>query len=89
MLLMTRHAYFTKLIIPCFCHSRSEFSVEFKTFAEDGVIFYVNDKKHTDYIGLSIVHGYVVYGFNCGSGRAFITSHKKYNDGMWHKVSSF
>ncbi|XP_041356694.1 laminin subunit alpha-like [Gigantopelta aegis] len=66
---------------------RSIFSVEFKTSAEEGVIFYVNNEKHTDYIGLSIMQGYVVYGFNSGSGRAFVTSPRKYNDGRWHTVT--
>ena len=26
----------------------------------------------------------LVYGFNCGSGAAYITTEEKWNDGAWH-----
>lgn len=28
----------------------------------------------------------MVYGFNCGSGAAYITTEEKWNDGNWHFV---
>lgn len=68
--------------------TRSLFSMEVKTTAPDGLLFYVADGRHTDYIALYMMGGNVVYSFNCGSGPARIVSPRTYNDGQWHKVSA-
>jgi len=31
-----------------------------------------------------LIHFQLVYGFNCGSGAAYITTEEKWNDGAWH-----
>ncbi|KAK6179097.1 hypothetical protein SNE40_011531 [Patella caerulea] len=72
--------------IPLRFRIRSKFYLEFKTEAQNGVLFYVADKKQLDHISLSMLNGVVVYTFNCGSGSAVIRSAKKYNDGQWHQV---
>ncbi len=38
---------------------RSEFSLELKTTFEDGIVFYVADETHTDFIALLIKEGRV------------------------------
>ncbi|KAK7503357.1 hypothetical protein BaRGS_00005278, partial [Batillaria attramentaria] len=65
---------------------RSEFSLEFKTTASSGLLFYAADTKHIDSLSLYMVDGQINYRFNCGTGPANISSEKTYNDGQWHKV---
>ena len=66
----------------------SSFNVEFKTKAATGVLFYVSDENHQDFMALYIEGGMVDYDFNCGSGAARITSLLEYNDDQWHTVSN-
>ena len=67
---------------------RYNFSLEFKTAAPDGMLFYVTDAvRQTDYIALYLMGGNIVYTFDCGSGAARMVSPSTYNDGQWHKVS--
>ena len=40
---------------------RSEFGLEFRTTAEDGIIFYIADNRHTDFIGLFMQDGHVCF----------------------------
>ncbi len=63
---------------------RSDFQVEFQTTDMDGVIFYIADKGHMDFIGLFLKNGQLVYGFNCGSGAGWIETEEAFNDGRWH-----
>ncbi|PVD23436.1 hypothetical protein C0Q70_16705 [Pomacea canaliculata] len=65
---------------------RSAFSVEFKTTGRNGLIFYVADAKHIDFIGLYMKEGRITYSFNCGSGTGTLSSTETYNDGQWHKA---
>lgn len=59
---------------------RSEFSVEFKTTAEDGVLMYVDDQKPSpiDFLAIYMKNGHLVYAFNPGSGPAVVRSPLKY-----------
>ena len=66
----------------------SEFALEFKTDAADGVLFFASES--TDFITLYMQNGVLVYTYNCGSGRVGgggIRSLVPYNDGQWHSVS--
>lgn len=67
---------------------RFDFSVELRTSASDGVIFYTADATQTDFVALYMKNGQLVYAFNCGSGTAVIMSDMTYNDNQWHKVCS-
>ncbi|XP_046389625.1 laminin subunit alpha [Ischnura elegans] len=73
--------------VPGKYRSRYEFTIEFNTLEPDGVIFYVADQRHIDYISLILKGGALFYSFNCGSGPALITSEESYNDGQWHSVT--
>ncbi|GFY37998.1 laminin-like protein epi-1 [Trichonephila inaurata madagascariensis] len=64
----------------------STFALEFKSSSDSGVMFYVSDVKHIDFVGLFMKEGKIVYVFNCGTGTAVITSQNTYNDGTWHRV---
>ncbi|XP_076440495.1 laminin subunit alpha-like [Babylonia areolata] len=72
--------------LPSGMRLRSQFSLSFKTTGQNGLMFYVTDKKHIDFLGLYMVDGELHFGFNCGSGTGKIMSGDKYNDGKWHKV---
>jgi laminin alpha 3/5 len=62
--------------------------VEFKTTDKDGIILYVADARHVDFVALYLKDGYVVYGYNLGDDAARISSTDTYNDGQWHTVRS-
>ena len=63
---------------------RSDFGIEFKTSASEGIIFYIADEKNSDFIALFVKEGKLIYGFNCGSGPVYIQSSIMVNDGRWH-----
>ncbi len=65
---------------------KSELSLEFRATDPTGVIFYVADESHEDFIALFLKDGQLIYGWNCGSGAAFIETEDTYNDGDWHLV---
>ena len=65
---------------------KSEFSLEFKATKDTGVIFYVSDEGHAEFLSLFLKDGQLVYGWNCGSGPAFIETEENYADGEWHYV---
>jgi len=67
-------------------HIRSNFTVEFKTSAPSGIIFYTANQRQDDFVGLFMKSGRVYFTFNCGSGRAMIGSRGTYNDNRWHTV---
>lgn len=63
-----------------------DFALEFRTDQPNGLLFYVADSRHSDFIGLYLEDGYVIHKFNCGSGTASMASNKQYNDDNWHTV---
>ena len=68
---------------------RANFTLEFKTSAPDGMLFYLVDTpRQMDYIAVYLLGGNVVYTFNCGTGPARVVSPATYNDGEWHKVGT-
>lgn len=66
---------------------RAGYSFDFKTTSKRGIIFYVANRQHVDFVGIYINGGYVSAAFNCGGGIARITSDVMYDDGDWHTVS--
>ncbi|KAK4877517.1 hypothetical protein RN001_010023 [Aquatica leii] len=81
-------------------HSRSEynttrgkirkqfdFTFEFKTTANDGIIFYVTNPTDVQYVALYLQEGHIIYAFNGGTGAAVLRSNNVYNDGIWHHVN--
>ncbi|XP_056402190.1 pikachurin isoform X1 [Hyla sarda] len=63
-----------------------EFDMTFRPDAEDGTILYSYDKDSKDFVSITMVGGYVVFRFDCGSGTAVIRSEKTVSLGQWHEM---
>ncbi|KAK9499521.1 hypothetical protein O3M35_002544 [Rhynocoris fuscipes] len=72
--------------IPAKVKNRYEFSIDIKTVANDGIIFFAMHNKNADFIALYLKDGMIHYGFDCGSGEAHIESDRVVNDNQWHKI---
>lgn len=64
-------------------NDRSKAVLSFKTYAEDGLLFYMGGM---DYLSLEIREGKVVFQYDLGGGAALLESQNTYNDGNWHTV---
>ncbi|XP_066271321.1 laminin subunit alpha-2-like [Branchiostoma lanceolatum] len=58
----------------------------FKTFAEDALIFFVADEDQGDYFAVYLKDGRVGVQFNLGSGKVEILSDDRYSTGEWTYV---
>ena len=47
-------------------------------------ISFSNLSKLAHFKMMVIIFLQIIYGFNCGSGTAFIQSNRRYDDGQWH-----
>ena len=65
---------------------RANFSLEFKTNSEEGILFYIANERQVDFVSLYLKDGQLNFAFNCGSGIARMTSAELYSDGEWHMV---
>lgn len=65
---------------------RSRITLRFKTYAENGLLFFVNKAK--DFLSLEIRDGKVLYQYDLGGGRLQLMSQDKFNDGKWHSVQA-
>ncbi|XP_044129376.1 pikachurin [Bufo gargarizans] len=63
-----------------------EFDMTFRPDAEDGTILYSYDSDSKDFVSITMVSGYVVFRFDCGSGTAMIRSEKPVSLGQWHEL---
>ncbi|XP_054277134.1 laminin subunit alpha [Macrosteles quadrilineatus] len=72
--------------LPGRLRNKFDFSVKIKTVSTEGIILYVHDQKHIDFIALYLKDGRVHYGYNCGSGAALLESDNPVNDGEWHSI---
>lgn len=63
-----------------------DFYLEFKTTSPDGLLFYAADPRHTDFVGLYMEGGKLVFKFRGGPGVVNITSNFEYHNGEWHTV---
>ena len=62
-------------------------SLDVRTSAYDGLLFYAADENKRDRVFAFLKDGYVVFGFDYGAGPVLITSNVQINDGEWHEVS--
>ena len=60
--------------------------MDVKTRASDGVLLYMSNPRHVDFIALYLKDGKLNFAFNCGSGAALATTAFTYNDSFWHTV---
>lgn len=62
--------------------------VEFKTYAENGIIIYDQQKLDGtgDFISLAIVDGFVQFRYNLGNGPVILTSSERVTMKTFHRV---
>lgn len=65
-----------------------KFSIKlnFKTFAEDGLIYLMGKGKQ--FLSLEMKAGHVLYQYDLGDGETNLRSSSKYNDGNWHNLEA-
>ncbi|CAL7933589.1 unnamed protein product [Xylocopa violacea] len=65
-----------------------KFSIKlnFKTFAEDGLIYLMGKGKQ--FLSLEMRNGHVLYQYDLGEGETTLRSSHKYNDGHWHSLEA-
>lgn len=63
-----------------------DFSFEFKTNAEEGVLFYASDQIHSQFVGVFLKNAHVVFVFDGRHGLLRLRSNAMYNDNKWHSV---
>ncbi|XP_072024562.1 uncharacterized protein [Amphiura filiformis] len=61
-------------------------SLEVRTGASDGIVFYVADKRQFDQNFAYIRDGYLIFGFDYGSGPLLLRSSIRINDSEWHSL---
>lgn len=69
---------------PC---QNGSFSLEFKTRSSDGLILYMDDGGHSDYIELKLLQSFLHLKFNFGGDPMRLTLGHILNDDNWHKVT--
>ncbi|KAM8822118.1 laminin subunit alpha-1 isoform 2-T2 [Synchiropus picturatus] len=59
----------------------------FKTLSPGGLLLYLASNNTRDYLSMELVDGSVRLTFDLGSGPLVLTSNRKYNTGVWHKIT--
>ncbi|XP_044032400.1 laminin subunit alpha-1 isoform X1 [Siniperca chuatsi] len=59
----------------------------FKTLSPGGLLLYLASNNTRDFLSMELVEGRVRLTFDLGSGALILTSSKKYNTGVWYKIT--
>ncbi|XP_034721225.1 laminin subunit alpha-1-like [Etheostoma cragini] len=59
----------------------------FKTLSPGGLLLYLASNNTRDFLSMELVEGRVRLTFDLGSGALILTSSRKYNTGVWYKVT--
>ncbi|KAM6908341.1 laminin subunit alpha-1 [Lycodopsis pacificus] len=59
----------------------------FKTLSPGGLLLYLASNNTRDFLSMELVEGRVRLTFDLGSGALILTSKKKYNTGVWYKIT--
>ncbi|KAM8731402.1 laminin subunit alpha-1 isoform 1-T1 [Acanthopagrus schlegelii] len=59
----------------------------FKTLSPGGLLLYLASNNTRDFLSMELVDGRVRLTFDLGSGALILTSNKKYNTGVWYKIT--
>ncbi|XP_077410965.1 laminin subunit alpha-1 [Vanacampus margaritifer] len=59
----------------------------FKTLSPGGLLLYLASNNTRDFLSIELVEGCVRLTFDLGSGPLVLTSSRKYNTGVWYKVT--
>ncbi|XP_055329207.1 laminin subunit alpha-like [Paramacrobiotus metropolitanus] len=68
--------------------SQTSCIVAMKTFAKDGLLFYLAGDGNEDFLALELRDGFVVFKYNLGSGVVELKSQQQYNDGNYHNIQA-
>ncbi|KAL0901465.1 hypothetical protein ABMA27_006716 [Loxostege sticticalis] len=75
---------------PLKAYHKLNIDIEFKAFAENGVLLYNQQKPDGtgDFVSLALVNGYLEFRYNLGNGAIILTSLEKITLNEYHKVSA-
>ncbi|XP_073344237.1 laminin subunit alpha-1 [Pagrus major] len=59
----------------------------FKTLSPGGLLLYLASNNTRDFLSMELVEGRVRLTFDLGSGALTLTSNRKYNTGVWYKIT--
>ncbi|XP_029979690.1 laminin subunit alpha-1 [Sphaeramia orbicularis] len=59
----------------------------FKTLSPSGLLLYLASNNTRDFLSIELVEGRVRLTFDLGSGPLILTSSRKYNTGVWYKIT--
>lgn len=62
--------------------------LQFRTFADDGLLFLMGNYSGVDFYSLELRGGKIVFQFNLGSGLMSLETDERYNDGQWHSIDA-
>ncbi|KAM6900446.1 laminin subunit alpha-1 [Xenentodon cancila] len=61
--------------------------LQFKTLSPGGLLLYLASNNTRDFLSIELVEGHVRLTFDLGSGALVQTSNRKYNTGVWYKIT--
>uniref|UniRef100_A0A3B4ARG9 Laminin subunit alpha-1 n=1 Tax=Periophthalmus magnuspinnatus TaxID=409849 RepID=A0A3B4ARG9_9GOBI len=59
----------------------------FKTLSPGGLLLYLASNNTRDFLSMELMEGHVRLTFDLGSGVLVLMSQRKYNTGMWYKIT--
>ncbi|XP_029282402.1 laminin subunit alpha-1-like, partial [Cottoperca gobio] len=59
----------------------------FKTLSPGGLLLYLASNNTRDFLSMELVEGRIRLTFDLGSGALILTSSRKYNTGVWYKIT--
>uniref|UniRef100_A0A4W6EDC8 Laminin subunit alpha-1 n=1 Tax=Lates calcarifer TaxID=8187 RepID=A0A4W6EDC8_LATCA len=59
----------------------------FKTLSPGGLLLYLASNNTRDFLSMELVEGHIRLTFDLGSGALILTSNRKYNTGVWYKIT--
>ena len=78
------------VLTPADSVNRVELDLEFRTFADDGIILYSGsggaDGGDADFLSVALVDGFVEFRYDLGSGAVSIRSPERVRPGHWHRI---
>ena len=66
--------------------NRFDVQFNFRSFAEEGILFYAQGSKDNDYVSISLMNGFVEFRYDLGSGTLVLRSNTKIMLGQWHHL---
>ncbi|XP_026035470.1 laminin subunit alpha-1 isoform X1 [Astatotilapia calliptera] len=61
--------------------------LQFKTLSPVGLLLYLASNNTRDFLSMELVEGRIRLTFDLGSGALMLTSNRKYNTGVWYKIT--